>query len=135
MRCVMSRRFTKSRLWDIARRYGCTSFSLLGGMTTAVYAEPPKPDDVDNPVRFVVSAGMPSAIWSAFEQRFGVQILEFYGAAEGGLTVKPIGVGPEGSIGKPIPTLAHRIVDEAGRDVARGEPGELLFRHADGSAF
>ena len=135
MRCVLSRRFTKSRLWDITRRYGCTSFSLLGGMTTAVYAEPPKRDDGENPVRFVVSAGMPKAIWADFEKRFNVRILEFYGAAEGGLTVKPIGVGPIGSIGKPIATLKHRIVDDEGREVRRGEPGELLFRPADGSAF
>ncbi|MCK9687160.1 AMP-binding protein [Scleromatobacter humisilvae] len=133
MRCVLSRRFTKSRLWDITRRYGCTSFSLLGGMTTAVYAEPPDDRDADNPVRFVVSAGMPQAIWNDFERRFGVQVLEFYDAAEGGLCVNPIGVGPIGSIGKAIPSLAYRVVDEQNQDVRRGEPGELLFRPADGS--
>lgn len=135
MRCVLSRRFTKSRLWDITRRYGCTSFNLLGGMTTAIYAEPPKPNDADNPVRFVVSAGMPKAIWTAFERRFGLRVLEFYGAAEGGITVNPVDVGPIGSIGKPVPTLKYRIVDEAGHDVPRGQPGELLFRHADDSPF
>ncbi|WP_394562098.1 AMP-binding protein [Aquipseudomonas alcaligenes] len=133
--CVLSRRFSKSRLWDICRQHRCTSFTLLGGMTTAVYAEPPKAGDADNPVRFVVSAGMPKAIWSDFEQRFGVQILEFYGAAEGGLTVKPLGAGPAGSIGKPVPNLRHRIVDEAGNDCAPGEPGELLFQPVDGSPF
>jgi crotonobetaine/carnitine-CoA ligase len=135
MRCVMSRRFTKSRLWDITRRYGCTSFSLLGGMTTAVYAEASSDGDADNPVRFVVSAGMPQAIWADFEKRFGVQILEFYGAAEGGLCIKPIGVGPVGSIGKAIPSLTYRLVDDQGRDVGRGEAGELLLRPADGSPF
>ena len=135
LRCVLSRKFTKSRLWDITRRYGCTSFTLLGGMTTAVYAEPPKDNDGDNPVRYVVSAGMPKAIWAEFEQRFKVQVLEFYGAAEGGMTVKPLGAGPKGSIGKAIPTLQYRIVDEDGNDVPRGQPGELLFRHADGSPF
>ena len=41
IRGVISRRFTKSRLWEITRRYGCTFFNLLGGMTTAIYAEPP----------------------------------------------------------------------------------------------
>lgn len=135
--CVLSRRFSKSRLWDITRKYGCTSFTLLGGMTTAVYAEPPRADDADNPVRSVISAGMPAAIWNEFRTRFGVELHEFYGAAEGGLTANPPGVGPVGSIGKPIPTLVHRIVDEHGRDVpkdASGERvGELLFRHADGS--
>lgn len=135
LRCVLSRRFTKSRLWDITRKYGATSFTLLGGMTTAVYAQPPRADDAEHPVRLVVSAGMPAAIWQDFQQRFGVQILEFYGAAEGGLTFNYPGQGPVGSIGKPPPTLVHRIVDDAGQDVPRGQPGELLFRHASGEPF
>ena len=131
--CVLSRRFTKSRLWDITRKHGCTTFNLLGGMTTAIYSEPRKPDDADNPVRFVLSAGMPAAIWVDFESRFGVKLLEFYGAAEGGMTFKPIGMGPIGSIGKPIPSLVYKIVDEDGSEVAKGQPGELLFRNADGT--
>src|SRR5712672_1706863 len=135
LRAVLSRRFTKSRLWDITRRHGCTTFTLLGGMTTAVYSEPVKSNDADNPVRFVVSAGMPSAIWTDFARRFNVDIVEFYGAAEGGLTVNPMGVGPVGSIGKPVPSLTHRIVDENGKDCPPGIPGELLFRHADGAPF
>ncbi|MBV8440485.1 MAG: AMP-binding protein [Hyphomicrobiales bacterium] len=135
LRCVLSRRFTKSRLWNITRKYGATSFTLLGGMTTAVYAEPPRPDDSDNPVRHIVSAGMPAAIWKAFEQRFNVKILEFYGAAEGGLTFNYPGLGPVGSIGKPPPSLKHRIVDAHGNDVPRGSPGELLFRHANDAPF
>ncbi|HEX9208254.1 MAG TPA: AMP-binding protein [Steroidobacteraceae bacterium] len=137
--CVLSRRFSKSRLWDITRKYGCTNFTLLGGMTTAIYAEPPRPDDADNPVRSVISAGMPAAIWNEFRRRFGVELYEFYGAAEGGLTGNPPGAGPVGSIGKPIPSLVHRIVDEHGNDVprdARGERvGELLFRHKDGAPY
>jgi len=135
LRAVFSRRFTKSRLWDITRKYGATTFTLLGGMTTAVYSEPAKSNDADNPVRFVVSAGMPAAIWADFARRFNVDIVEFYGAAEGGLTVNPMGVGPVGSIGKPVPSLTHRIVDENGKDCPPGIPGELLFRHADGAPF
>jgi crotonobetaine/carnitine-CoA ligase len=134
---VFSRRFTKSRLWDITRQYGCTTFTLLGGMTTAVYAQPRRPDDAHNPVRFVVSAGMPASLWKEFERRFGVSVLEFYGSAEGGLVVNPIekgvGKGPVGSIGKPAPGLKWRIVDEFGRDVSPGAPGELLLAPADGT--
>lgn len=137
--CVLSRRFSKSRLWDITRKYGCTNFTLLGGMTTAIYAEPRRPDDSDNPVRSIISAGMPAAIWEDFAQRFDVKLLEFYGAAEGGLSVNPPGVGPVGSVGKPVANLEHRIVDDEGKDVApdaNGERvGELLFRAKDGSPF
>ena len=70
IRGVISRKFTKSRLWDITRRYGCTFFNLLGGMTTAVYADPPRDDDADNPVRLILSAGMPAAIWDDFSSLF-----------------------------------------------------------------
>ncbi len=47
---VFSLKFTKSRLWDITRRYGCTMFNLLGGMTNAIYSEPERSDVADNPV-------------------------------------------------------------------------------------
>jgi carnitine-CoA ligase len=129
---VISRRFTKSRLWDVTRRYGCTMFNLLGGMTTAVYAEPRRPDDAENPVRLVLSAGMPAAIWEDFSRRFGVRIVEFYGAAEGGLTINP-GNGPIGSCGRALPNLELAILDEQGQSCAPGVAGEICFRNADGS--
>ena len=131
--CVLSRKFSKSRLWDITRRYGCTSFNLLGGMMTAVFADPRKPDDADNPVRLIISSGMPQAIWEEFEQRYQVQILEFYAAIEGGMSIKPVGIGPIGSIGRPPSSLLYRIVDDNGNDCPPGTPGELLFRPGDGS--
>ena len=133
-RAVLSRKFTKSRLWDITRKYGCTFFNLLGGMSTAIYSEPVKPDDADNPVRFVLSSGMPAAIWENFEQRFNVKVLEAYGAIEGGMAFKPIGTGPIGSFGKPPPMLEIRIADEAGNECPPGVQGELISRAATGEA-
>lgn len=134
MRCIISRRFTKSRLWDITRQYGATVFNLLGGMTAAVYAEPEQENDGDNPVRFVISAGMPATIWEKFEQRFNVDIFEFYGAIEGGLAFKPIGVGPVGSFGKAPRGLEMKIVDEGGNECAPGVMGEIISRPQKGPA-
>lgn len=134
LRAVISRRFTKSRLWDITRHYGCTMFNLLGGMTTAIYAEPPRSDDRDNPVRMVLSAGMPAVIWEDFARRFDVTISEFYGAAEGGLTFNIANAGPVGSCGKAPPHLELAVLNEAGERCAPGEAGEICFRNADGSA-
>jgi carnitine-CoA ligase len=134
MRAVISRKFTKSRLWDITRHYGCTFFNLLGGMTTAIYAEVPKENDADNPVRRILSAGMPAAIWENFSRRFDVELFEFYGAAEGGMTMNPPGTGPIGSCGKPLASLEMKLFDEGGGECAVGEAGEICFRNADGTA-
>ena len=57
IRAVFSPRFTKNRIWDICRKYGCTSFSLLGGMAAGIHNEPERPDDGDNPVNMIISAG------------------------------------------------------------------------------
>lgn len=130
MTAVVSRRFTKSRLWDITRRFGVTSFSLLGGMASGIYSEPPRADDADNPVRMVVSAGTPMAIFEAFEKRFNVRILEWYATVEGGFTFRPVGKGPSGSFGKAsLPLLIDfRVVDEEDRDCPPGVKGELISR-------
>lgn len=130
---VFSPRFTKSRIWDICRKYGCTSFSLLGGMLAGIYNEPEKPNDADNPVKTVISAGTPRPLWEAFEKRFNVKILEWYGSVEGGFAYKPIGQGPVGSFGKPVPgVMEFRIVDENDGDVPAGQPGELICRMLKG---
>jgi len=132
MRAVFSRRFTKSRLWDVTRKYGCTAFNLLGGMATAIYSEPPRPNDADNPVRIVLSGGMPAALWRPFEERFDVKILEAYAAVEGGLAINPIGVGPVGSFGKPPSMFEIKIVDEHDNECAPGVIGELISRPKTG---
>jgi len=134
LRGVISLKFTKSRLWDITRHYGCTWFNLLGGMTTAIFSECPKPNDNDNPVRIILSAGMPKSIWSDFETRFDVKLCEFYGAAEGGLTFNPSGIGPVGSCGRVAPHLEIKIFNDQDQECLTDEAGEICFRNADGSS-
>lgn len=130
---VISERFTKSRIWDICRKYGCTTFSLLGGMMSGIYNETPKPDDADNPVRVVISAGTPVSVWRDFEKRFDVKIHEWYGAVEGGLAHNPPGTGPVGSFGKPLAGFMEmKVVDENDNELAPGEKGELVSRMIQG---
>lgn len=133
VRTVFSRKFTKRRLWSLCRHYQCTVFNLLGGMIPEIYGMPEQPDDADNPVRFIFTSGMPAAIWQAFERRFGVTILEGYGATEGGGLSNPPGVGPVGSIGKPAPEWEAAILDEDGTPLGPNEEGEICFRRRDGA--
>ncbi len=126
---VIGEKFTKSRIWDICRKYGCTSFSSLGGMMAGIYNEPPKPGDADNPVRVVVSAGTPASIWEDFEKRFHVKIHEWYAAVEGGLAHNPPGKGPVGSFGKPNFFMYRmKIVDENDKEVGPFVKGELISK-------
>ncbi|MCP5045078.1 MAG: AMP-binding protein [bacterium] len=133
LRGVFSRKFTKSKLWDVCRAHGCTTFSLLGGMATAIYSERERPNDGDNPVRRVMSAGMPAAIWESFAERFQVEVFEWYGAVEGGLAFNAVGQGPMGSFGKPGPGLEMKILDENDVECAPFVQGEVCSRPLDGS--
>jgi crotonobetaine/carnitine-CoA ligase len=136
IKAVFSTRFTKSRLWDITRQYDVKSFSMLGGVAAGIYNEPPKPEDCLNPVRQVVSAGMPGAIWNDFEQRFDVKILEWYSTLEGGgFARKPIGKGPVGSFGKPIFLFKMRVVDENDRPCLPNVSGEIIAKPIWSNAF
>lgn len=132
---VISERFTRSRIWDIARAHGVTTFSNLGGIMSGIYNMPPRPDDADNPVQYVISAGTPRAIWQPFMDRFGVEIFEWYAAVEGGFCCKPIGEGPVGSFGRAIPGFMDlRVVREDGSTCESGEVGELISRSSNGEA-
>ena len=131
---IISRRFTKSRIWDICRHYGCTTYSLLGGMMMGIYSEPEKPDDQDHKVRKVISAGTPRAIWEAFEKRFNVKVHEWYGAMEGGFAHNPPGVGPIGSLGKPLGELIEvQVMRDDDNPCDPFETGELVSRMKSGT--
>ena len=132
---VFSRWFTKTRLWDVCIEYGCTTWSNLGGIISAIYGEPPAAHDRQHRVRQIVSAGCPREIWEPFEERFGVRILEWYGTMEGGFAYKPVGEGPVGSFGKPPEGLLEmEVVDDSANPVPAGEFGELITRPAGGEA-
>jgi len=125
---TISRKFTKSRLWDVTREYNCTVFNLLGGMTTGIYSEPTKENDADNPVRMVLSAGMPANIWKKFERRFDLRVVELYGAVDGLGLFANKGDGPIGSFGQVPAGMEFRIVDEDDKEVPANTKGELVGR-------
>lgn len=127
---ALSRRFSASRIWDDVRRYKATTFNALGAMIPILMKQPERPDDADNPVKIIMSAACPADVWEEFENRFGVMLIEGYGAVDGGgFGVINAGNAPKGSIGKP--TSPYRLVDDDGVDVPVGESGELIFEVDD----
>lgn len=131
---AVSPRFSASRFWDEIRRYGATEFNALGAMMPILHKQPPRPDDADNPCRIVISAACPKEIWESFEQRFGVEIVEFYGTVEGGLTMAGPGA-PIGSVGKPLPINEMKIVRDDDTECAPKEVGEIVSRPVGGGSL
>jgi crotonobetaine/carnitine-CoA ligase len=127
---ALSRRFSASRFWDEVRRYGVTTFNALGAMIPILMKQPERENDRDNKVRVVFSAACPASVWSEFEERFGIRLIEAYAAVDGGgFMVVNLGNAPKGSFGKPSNPI--RIIDDDGEDVPVGQPGELLFQVDD----
>jgi long-chain acyl-CoA synthetase len=84
-------------------------------------------------LRFCVCGGaaLPGEILEQFEERFGIPVYEGDGPTECSpvTCVNPIGgTRKPGSVGLPIPDVEMRILDEEGRELARGEVGEICVR-------
>ena len=83
-------------------------------------------------VDYWYSAGdvLPMEVGKRWQERFGKDIFQGYGATEtcGGITMCPVGVkNPPKSVGRLVPSKEIKIVDPATlQEVKRGEPGELL---------
>ena len=127
---ALARKFSASKFWEDIRRHKVTLFNVIGSMVPVLMKQPLSHLDSQNNVRAVLSAACPADMWEAFENRFGITIYEGYGAVDGGKKiVMNLGTGPVGSIGKPSKRLGEfRLIDGNGKDVKKGDPGELVFK-------
>jgi malonyl-CoA/methylmalonyl-CoA synthetase len=76
------------------------------------------------------SAALPVATLDRWLAITGHTLLERYGMTELGMALSnPLhGERRPGHVGRPLPNVTTRIVDDAGREVAAGTPGELEVR-------
>ncbi|MCK4784071.1 MAG: AMP-binding protein, partial [Desulfobacteraceae bacterium] len=126
---VLAEKFSASRFWDEIKHYGCTEFNYIGGILPILSKAKPKPDDADNPLRIMIGGGAPPDLFEAFEQRFGVRLVEGYGMSEMGLPfMSPYTDSKPGTCGKPRPDYEVKLVNDNGLEVIPGTVGELLIR-------
>jgi long-chain acyl-CoA synthetase len=121
---------------EVLRLLQAGPYALMPGVPTMFHyllkATESSPTRAPN-LRLCISAGaiMPGSLNGAFEAAFGVPLLDGYGITETSTMVTmnwPTGTRVMGSCGLPVPGLAVRLVDDAGRDVAPGSEGELIVR-------
>ena len=121
----LARRFSASSWLPDVRRYGSTYFNYTGKPLSYLVATPERPDDADNPLRVAFgNEGSPEVI-ETFGRRFGVEVIDAFGATEGGIAVNRDEGMKSGSVGKVTETV--KVVDPEGNELPAARFG------ADGS--
>ena len=111
-----------------------TMFRQLLALSDVDRSRPPAPN-----LKTLLHGGEPCpvAIKQAMADWFGDVLVEYYGFTEGGLTV----VGPHdwqsrpGTVGRPLPGMHVRILDDTGADVPAGSEGTVYFASDQGRRF
>ncbi|HLL72535.1 MAG TPA: long-chain-fatty-acid--CoA ligase [Pyrinomonadaceae bacterium] len=135
---VVSPRFSASRFWQIISDYEVTSFGSVATMLSmllATYTEGVPANLRTAQLRFAMcgSAPVPAEVLRRFEETFRCLVIEGYGLSES--TVRATFNPPDarrrpGSCGQAI-GCEIKVFDEADREVAEGELGEIVLRGAN----
>ena len=129
-RMLLRPRFSAGQFWPDVRAHGVTVTVGVGGICHMLWAEPPKPDDADNPLRMIYSVPNPHDVQEAFLARFGLELTEGYGSTEANIVVytRPGEPTPRGTAGRAPPYYEVAIFDEMDRPVPPGTSGEIVVR-------
>ena len=103
----------------------------LGIIPPVLLARPPEPIDRQHRVRFGIGAGVDPVQRIAFEERFGVMLIEIYGMSEIGVCCFDVETARDGktrSVGRTMPGMEYRLVDDDDQLVPAGTPGEVQVR-------
>lgn len=125
---VMLPRFSSSRFWDIARRYGATWASMVMYTLRAVEN---LPDPEDHKFRFWAIVGDVNFI----RERWGIKTIGWYGMTEtvSHCIYSELGrMGPEGAMGRPAPEYEISVRRDDGTEAGFNETGRLFIRGIPG---
>jgi long-chain acyl-CoA synthetase len=126
-------RFAPEDAFRVMERDGVTLFAGVPTMYFALLHHQPERDPDLSRLRFCMSGGapMPVEVMKAFEEKFGVEVLEGYGLSETSPVASfntPERTRTPGSIGYPVWGVEMAILDENDRPVPDGERGEICIR-------
>jgi long-chain acyl-CoA synthetase len=129
---VLVDRFDPAESLQIIAREGVTTIAGAPAMYRAWCATPGLREAMST-VRLLSSGGapLPVRVYETFAEITGLAIFEGYGMTETAPVVSTTlvsGRPKAGSVGRPLPGLDIRLVDESGEDVDEGDPGEMWVR-------
>ncbi|WP_205525419.1 acyl-CoA synthetase [Pyxidicoccus trucidator] len=126
-------RFEPAKLLEVLQSQQVTTFCAPPTAWRALVLQDLKGFDLSS-LRHTVSAGEPlnPEVIDSWKEATGLHIREGYGQTE---TVMVVGMFPTvepraGSMGKPSPGFTVGVIDDAGREVADGQEGDIAVRVA-----
>lgn len=133
---VLLPRFSASRFFDDAIRYGATGFTYVGTVLSILDKHHPQPRN-DHTLKWCVGGGAPARVWEALQGRFGFQVRELYGMTETGgwVTMNTQAKGRFGSVGHARSGVRVAVVDESGQTVPAGAKGEIIAQSERPNVF
>ena len=106
---VLKRRFSASHFWQEVVAEGCTMFVYIGELCRYLVNQPSSEDETRHKLRLAFGNGLRPDIWPVMKQRFKIpEILEFYGATEGNVSLFNFD-GKEGAVGRAPRWLRSRF--------------------------
>ncbi len=122
---ALRRTFSASGFLPDVRRFGASYANYVGKPLSYILATQAKPDDADNPLKFLYgNEGAPRDL-DRFAQRFGVVVVDGFGSTEGGVSIARTPDTPDGALGPLTDGVA--IVDvDTGKPCPAGVVGELV---------
>ncbi len=125
---AMVPRFSATRFWTDVAAARATHIHYLGGVLQILLRQPPTAEEKTNGVRSAWGAGCTRDIWNEVETRFGVRVRECYGMTEASSITSFNADATPNSVGKALPWFEVSIRAEDGRELPRGERGEIAVR-------
>ncbi len=129
---VMWEKFSASKFWQAVEEFEPVTISAVPTILAAVLNAPGAPEG-GNSLRYVICGAAPLSVelLTAFQDRFGIRILEGYGLTETGCiaSINPFyGERKAGSIGLSLRGQQMRIVGEDGEVADSGDYGEIVIK-------
>ncbi|WP_394137920.1 long-chain-fatty-acid--CoA ligase [Cytobacillus oceanisediminis] len=126
-------KFSPHDVISTIRERKATVFAGVPTMYSFIYQLPEAIAEDCQSIRMCISGGasIPVELLHKFENKFNVSILEGYGLSETAplVAINPLkGTRKPGSIGLNIPAVQSKVVDEFGKELPKGEVGELVVQ-------